>query len=64
MKYSESDIEEGEKNAKKLQKKSEKNVKQHSATQTHKVQQLHAAVHTHRIGNRTGTVVTDVALAL
>ena len=64
VKRSESDNEEGEKNAKKLQKKSETNVKQHSATQTHKVQLLYAAVHAHHISDRHGTVVTDVALAL
>jgi hypothetical protein len=46
------------------QNKSETNVKHHSATQTHKAQLLHAAVHAHRIANRTGTVVADVVVVL
>jgi hypothetical protein len=41
-----------------------KNVKQHSATQTHKGQQLHAAVHAHRVCNRNGNVVADGIVAL
>jgi hypothetical protein len=41
-----------------------KNVKQHSATQTHKVQLLHAAVHAHRICDSPGTDVADVIASL
>jgi hypothetical protein len=44
--------------------KSEKNVKQHSATQTHKIQPLHAAVHAHRSCNRQGTVGADIIAGL
>jgi hypothetical protein len=41
-----------------------KNVKQRSATQTHKEQRLHAAVRAHRICDRNGSVVADVIDAL
>ncbi len=52
-------------NEKSIQRyKSETNVKQHAATQTHKVQRLHAAVHAHRICNRPGTVVADLIALL
>ena len=47
-------------NEKSIQRyKSEKNVKQHAATQTHKVQRLHAAVHAHRICDGSGTIVAE-----
>ncbi len=44
--------------------KVKKNVKQHAATQTHKEERLHAAVHAHRIGDRSGTIVTDLIAGL
>ncbi len=57
-------VRKGKQNGNFSKTKSEKNVKQHSATQTHKIQLLHAAVHAHRIGYSPGTDVADLIVPL